>query len=668
MAVYSDDLPPGIDIRVNSNKKKGTPLTSDDPDAKQVLKPIKDDPENPFGANIKDDSKLIRAQRHYIDENGNEQQSALNIVSEEGTWYDWNRTLASQFLSKQAPELAKQQLKITRDIANDEYREIMSCENPTVKAKMLEDFAGRCDHDAVHLAAAALPRQSTRVILPLPDAKDNEIYAPGYEDGEQVALVRYPHGSISEIPILTVNNKNPKAREMIGEAIDAVGIPHSAAERLSGADFDGDTVLVLPTKNARILNKPQFDALKDFDDKAAYPEYPGMHRMTHQEHGTEMGKVSNLITDMTIQGASDDEICRALKHSMVVVDAEKHHLDYKRSERENGIAELKVKYQGSARAGATTFLSKSTSPYRVGERKEKAPSKMTPEELERWKNGEIVYEYNNRTRPKSQFSKRLMTPEEREMWDSKDPEKVAQVKRNFYQDGRVTYKNTLVTNEVKKGAEFDPYSLVSTGKRETTTRIERIYADHAADLKELARKARKEARATIDISYDPEMNKKYKTEVQMLNEKLSIARKNAPLERQAQLIANAKWATIRYNNPDMDEEHQSKERARLLDSARKSIGAKKLIIGSADNPLTQREWDAIQAGAISKTKLKAILDNSDMSVVKQYAIPRTRNGISPAKLSRAKMMLDRGYSRTDVCNMLEISESTLIREIGVANF
>ena len=293
---------------------------------------------------------------------------------------------------------------------------------------------------------------------------------------------------------------------------------------------------------------------------------------------------------------------------------------------------------------------------------------MTPEELERWKNGEIVYEYNNRTRPKSQFSKRLMTPEEREMWDSKDPEKVAQVKRNFYQDGRVTYKNTLVTNEVKKGAEFDPYSLVSTGKRETTTRIERIYADHAADLKELARKARKEARATIDISYDPEMNKKYKTEVQMLNEKLSIARKNAPLERQAQLIANAKWATIRYNNPDMDEEHQSKERARLLDSARKSIGAKKLIIGSADNPLTQREWDAIQAGAISKTKLKAILDNSDMSVVKQYAIPRTRNGISPAKLSRAKMMLDRGYSRTDVCNMLEISESTLIREIGVANF
>lgn len=669
MAVYSDDLPPGVDIRFNTNKHKGTPMMDSDPDAKQVLKPIKSDPDNPFGANIKDESKLIRAQRHYIDKDGVERQSALNIVSEEGTWYDWNRTLASQFLSKQPPELARQQLKLTRDIANDEFKELMTCENPTVKAKLLEDFAGRCDHDAVHLAAAALPRQSTRVILPLIDGKDNEIYAPGYQDGEQVALVRYPHASVREIPILTVNNQNPKAKAMIGEAIDAVGIPHKAAEQLSGADFDGDTVLVLPTRNVKIKNGPQFKELQNFDTKSSYPEYPGMHRMTKQEHGLEMGKVSNLITDMTIMGAPDDEIVRAVKHSMVIVDAEKHHLDYKRSELENRIPELKERYQGSKNGGASTFLSRSTSPYRVGERKEKAPSKMSPEEKERWKEGEVIWEYSHRTQGKAKNpSLRLMTEQERKDWDSKDPKKRAAVKRAFYNDGRMQYKDMEVTNEVNKGAEFDPYSLVSTGSRETTRKIERVYADHATELKALAKKARKEARATVDISYNPEMNKKYKREVESLDHKLSVARKNAPLERQAQIIANVKWATVKYNNPEMDDEHQKKEKARLLDAARKSIGAKKLIIGSNENPLTEKEWEAIQAGAISKTKLKAILDNSDMSVVKKYAFPHTREGISSAKLSRARQMLERGYSRQDVCDQLDISESTLISAIGVKNF
>ena len=55
---------------------------------------------------------------------------------------------------------------------------------------------------------------------------------------------------------------------------------------------------------------------------------------------TEMGKISNLITDMTIIGATDDELARAVRHSMVVIDAEKHHLDYKQSEKDNNIQAL----------------------------------------------------------------------------------------------------------------------------------------------------------------------------------------------------------------------------------------------------------------------------------------------------------------------------------------
>ena len=51
-----------------------------------------------------------------------------------------------------------------------------------------------------------------------------------------------------------------------------------------------------------------------------------------------MGKISNLITDMTLLGASEDKLARAVRHSMVVIDDEKHHLDYKQSEKDNNIA------------------------------------------------------------------------------------------------------------------------------------------------------------------------------------------------------------------------------------------------------------------------------------------------------------------------------------------
>ena len=45
MAMYSDDLPDGVDVMFNTNKKTGT-------DKFKVLKEIKEDPDNPFGAAI----------------------------------------------------------------------------------------------------------------------------------------------------------------------------------------------------------------------------------------------------------------------------------------------------------------------------------------------------------------------------------------------------------------------------------------------------------------------------------------------------------------------------------------------------------------------------------------------------------------------------------------
>lgn len=682
MATYGDpkDFEPGCDIIFNTNKSKKVPMINrDDPDH-SVLKPMKKDKNgdidytNPFGANIKDeDDDLIRAQRHYKDKNGNEQLSALNIVSEEGTWNDWSRNLASQFLSKQPVPLAKQQLDLAYKIAKDEFDEIASYDNPTVRAKMLEDFAGRVESDAVHLKAAALPRQATCVILPLTSTKDTEIYAPQFKDGEQVALVRFPHAGRFEIPILTVNNSNPEGRRVLGtNPIDAVGINAQVAERLSGADFDGDTVLVLPTTGVNIKatanNRPSaYKSLDDFDPKKLYPKYEGMHIMTDQEKGQEMGSVSNLITDMTLKGASDEELCRAVKHSMVVIDAQKHELNWKQSEQDFGIPELKARYQGGERRGASTLISRSTGDEYIDERKLKAPSKMTPEEHERWLNGEQIWTPTNRMRKDDKPNRKLMSKDEKQIWDHGSDQEKRELQRKLYAEGRMTPGKSPVKETIAKGLDRDPYELLSRNANGQTTRMELAYADFAREMKDLARQARSVARNSKDIPYDPKMREVYRTEYEKLKEAIAIAERNSPLERQAQLIANTKFATIKYNNPDMDKEHLKREKGRQLDYARRMVGAKKKQIGTQDNPLTDRMWEAISKGAITPTMLRRVLLNADMGRVRELAMPRTKTGIPPAKLSLAKRMLKNGYSQADVASMLDISRSKLIDAIGVEN-
>lgn len=667
MAVYADDkdLPPGVDILVNSNKHRGTPLMDSDPDAKQVLKTAKEEMENPFGANIKPDNKLVKAQRTYIDENGEERQSAINIVKEEGDVGDWERKLPAQFLSKQTPALAKQQLKMKYDIAKADFDEIASYENPTVKAAMLEDFAGKCERDAVHLSAAALPRQANKFILPLTNAKPNECYAPGFEDGEELALVRFPHASITEIPIVTVNNRNRKAIDIYGDAIDAIGIHPSTAERLSGADFDGDTVLAIPTKNVTIRNKPQYESLKDFDTKEAYPGYEGMKPMTHQQHGREMGVVSNLITDMTIMGAPDAELAMALKHSMVVVDAEKHKLNWKQSEIDNHIPELKERYQGGG--GVATFLSRSKNPEMINERKEKAFSKMTPEEKERYLNGEQIWTYTGKdgTKKTRTFHDPMlsnMTKEERALWKNGDKNDQYQIRKRMEEEGRLRERVQEVMTQEKRGYLHHPYELLSTGDYETAKPIERVYADHAIRMKELAREARKLARAQVDNPRDPKAAERYSREVESLDKKLRKAEENSPKERQALILCNTNMKLVLQANPELkdDKPRLKKERSRQMELAREAVGAKKHSIGTKGNELTDREWEAIQAGAVTKTKLRAIIKNTDKSRLRELALPRTKTQLAPAKVARAKAMLKNGYSRADVCDMLDISESKLI--------
>lgn len=605
MAMYSDDMPDGADIVFNTNKKSGTPKDS-------VMKSIKEDPDNPFGATIK-----ANGQSKYIGKDGKEHLSAINKIKEEGDWDKMSKNLSSQFLSKQPVSLIKKQLDLTYKDYAAELDEILSYTNPTVKKKLLQDFADTCDGAVVHLKAAALPRQSTQVILPVTALKDNEVYAPSYRNGETVALVRYPHGGTFEIPVLKVNNRNQSAISILGKDIqDAIGINPKVAERLSGADFDGDQVVVIPIgSRVKIKSTPPLKDLEEFEPKIQYSTEgkTGVKLMTKSETQKQMGIVSNLITDMTLQGAPDSEIARAVKHSMVVIDAEKHKLDYKQSEKDNGIAELKKKYQGytladgTEKGGASTLLSRRKQDVRVPERR--GSGKIDPD------TGKVTYKESGRT----------------------------YVDKN----GKVT----PATTKVKLLSEIDDLRTLSTG-----TQAENAYADYGNRMKALANRARKEYLATGRLQYDSNAAQTYNNEVASLNHKLNTAAKNAPRERLAQTIANSQVKAKQQDNPDMDKKELKKASQIAITNARASVGAsgKETRITISD-----KEWEAIQAGAISDSKLTQILRYADMDVVRQRATPRSTGHLSEAKVGRMQAMVASGFTISEIADALGVSRSTI---------
>lgn len=595
MAMYKADLPDGVDLMFNTNKSD----TGNKKDALKELKRDKDgniDKDNPFGAVI------------------SRQQGHMNIVNEEGNWSEWSRSLSSQMLSKQSPSLAKNQLDLTFDTKKAELDEIMALTNPAVRKKLLAAYAEDADSSAVHLKAAALRNQASHVILPISTMKETEIYAPNYDNGTRVALVRYPHGGKFEIPELIVNNRQPEAKSLLGRAQDAVGINAKVAERLSGADFDGDTVLVIPNDQGKVKTQPALAGLKDFDPQRAYPAYPGMPKMSPKTKQVEMGKVSNLITDMTIKGANPAELARAVRHSMVVIDAEKHNLNYRESARVNNIKQLKEKYQLNPETGkpggASTLISRATSEVKVADRVARRAAEGGPIDVN---TGKLVY-----------------TP----------------TGKSYVNKSGETVLNKIKSQRL---AETDDAHTLSSG-----TPIEKIYADHSNRLKNLANQARKASVNTKNAPTSRSATLAYANEVATLNSKLTLALKNAPRERQAQVIANAIVKAKQQANPGMDPVDLKKIKSQALNEARTRTGAKKDQI-----EITPAEWDAIQAGAISNNKLTDILTHANIDVVKKLATPKTELKLNPSKKRLAEALLNNGYTQAEVAERLGMSVSTL---------
>ena len=674
VAVYGDNFPDGVDVRVHSNKPKGTPLMSDNKDVETVFKRMKPDPitNNPFGASIEQNDENLRyTQVHYKGKDGKEHLSALNIVNEQGTWDEWSRNLPAQFLSKQTLPLAKRQLSLDARMRKDDFEEIMSISNPAVKKNLLNSFADNCDSAACHLKAASLPRQATHLLIPFPDIKETEIYAPNYDNGDKVVLVRFPHAGRFELAELTVNNKFKKGREVIGTGEDgikndAVGIHPKVAEKLSGADFDGDTVLVIPNNKGNIKIHPSLPQLDGFADelRVRYKRDPNsnVRHMTAQEKGMQMGLVSNLITDMTLKGATIPEIARAVKYSMVVIDAEKHDLDFRRAFEDNNIQQLYQKWQGKAGGGASTLISQASGEADVPYRKagEQRTDPVT---------GKQKIFYIDPQTGKQLFTETGRTYSKQKMVDVKgpdgkpliDPKTGRHIKEPVLdENGKPVWEKAKSLTKTQKMYIHDDAMELASGENHEGTKMERIYGEYANEMKALANKARLEASHIVGQKMNKAAKILYAEEVKDLNDALAKAKENAPLERKAQMLAAKLYSMKKADNPDLvfDKDKRKKAQAQCLEEARYRIGASKKNIEISD-----RQWEAIQAGAISNAKLEEILKNTDVDALKKRALPRESKGISPAKITTARIRLNNGYTAAEVADSLGVSVSTLYRAL-----
>lgn len=648
MALYGTEemfkgIPKGTDIIFNTNKTANkTP--------QEVLKELKKNPEggapidgpNPFGATVKRQNTLVDSKGNPVykpgvkDRFGNKvpQIGSVNIVNEEGDWGSWSKALSAQFLSKQPTTVVHERLKATMKQVQDEYESIQKVTNPVIKKQLMESFVSDLESKQVHMKAAAPKGFQGHVILPVPDMKENEVYAPNYKNGEKVVLIRYPHGGRFEIPELTVNN-NSVARKMISkDSPDAIGIHPKVASKMSGADFDGDTAYVIPNNKGKFKSRDSLKELKNFDPNM-YADKPGTFTpITKRYQQTLMGVVSNLITDMTLQGAPSNEIARAVKHSMVVIDAEKHKLNYKRSAEENGIDALmkrymthvdKVKYGDLERYNPKTRrVDKVIDPDKL--KKDLTPGK----------------EYTSASTIISRHKQSVIT--DGYQVEVPDPKSKSGGTKMVWRNKKETY----LVNMVKDANVF-------LGPNATKT--EHHYADYINELKAFKNKVDSEMSGIKMPARDPKAAKIYAEEVLSMKDKVNQVKINRIKERQAQRMAEvSSKAEIARRSEDevLKKDEVSRIKQQALNKARSMVGAERTPV-----TITDDEWDAVQSNAVSGTLLKELVSFMDDSQLKSLATPRANKQMTEARKSKAKALLANGYTISQVAEALGVSSSTI---------
>ena len=183
-----------------------------------------------------------------------------------------------------------------------------------------------------------------------------------------------------------------------------------------------------------------------------------------------------------------------------------------------------------------------------------------------------------------------------------------------------------------------------------------MYADYSNELKGIANTARLAGARTKRPTASPQAKKVYANEIKSLDAKILQYDQQKPREREA-LIAAQHAANARIKaNPGMSDELKTKVRAQQLRVTRARLGVDRI-----DIEVTPKEWEAIQANAISPHKLDKVLARADMETIKQLATPKTSVLMTDAKVTRARQLLKNDYTAAEVAAFLGVSVSTLNR-------
>jgi hypothetical protein len=198
----------------------------------------------------------------------------------------------------------------------------------------------------------------------------------------------------------------------------------------------------------------------------------------------------------------------------------------------------------------------------------------------------------------------------------------------------------------------DANTLVSKARHP----MEIVYADYANSMKSLANRARVEMVSTGKIEYSKTASSTYQKEVASLSSKLNTAELNTARERSAQRKANAE-INAKKKAGQLEKGDVKKASQRALSKYRNEVGS----VSRKDRSIkiTDLEWEAIQAGAISENKLKRILNNTDIDVLRERATPRNTTSLSTAKVSKIKAMSNSNYSLSEIAAALGVSTSTV---------
>ena len=199
----------------------------------------------------------------------------------------------------------------------------------------------------------------------------------------------------------------------------------------------------------------------------------------------------------------------------------------------------------------------------------------------------------------------------------------------------------------------DAMALVSKARHP----MELLYADYANSMKALANQARIEEYHTGKLKYDKNAKAIYQNEYNSLMTKLNEAKLNAIRERAALRKANIDVNNKIAENPGISKSDIKKASQQAITRNREEVGG--VSRRERSIKITDKEWEAIQAGAISDSKLKEILDNADADKLRERAMPKATTTLSAAKVNRIKALSASNHTLDEIAKKLGVSPTTV---------